>query len=281
MNIFDRLGNGWTIAMSSFKILKEKKELIIFPVLSGLSVLLILGSFSTALLASAGWDPDNIQEFNTAAYYLLLFGFYLVNYFVVVFFNMALIHCTRLYFRGEEVSVRAGLQFSISRIGVIFSWAFFAATIGLLLRVIQENVGSIGKFITGLIGVVWSVATFFVVPVIAYENAGPLEAVKRSSQLMKQKWGESLGATFSLGLIQFIGMIIVGLPLYFLGAAFHPYAGIALAIVGVFMVISIISAAETIFVSAIYHNIDGDLDKHFNKQMVDQLFEKKGKSWFS
>jgi Family of unknown function (DUF6159) len=280
MNIFDRLGNGWTIAMSSFKVLKEKKQLIIFPVLSGISILLILGSFTVALLASGRLDPDTIQEFNTPGYYLLLFGFYVVNYFVVVFFNMALIHCTRLYFRGEEVTVRAGLLFSLSRIGVIFSWAFFAATIGLLLRVIQENVGWLGKIITGLIGVVWSIATFFVVPVIAYENAGPLEAVKRSSQLMKQKWGESLGATFSLGLIQLVGIILVGLPLYFVGAIFHPIAGIALAIVGAFLVISIISACQTIFVSAIYHNIDGNLDKHFNQQMVDQLFEKKGK-WFN
>ncbi|MDP4265282.1 MAG: DUF6159 family protein [Bacteroidota bacterium] len=280
MNFFDRLENGWTIAMSSFKVLKEKKELIIFPVLSGISILLVLASFIIAVFASSGWDRENIPELNTPGYYLVLFGFYVVNYFIVVFFNMALIHCARLYFRGEEVTVRAGLQFSVSRIGVIFSWAFFAATVGLLLRIIQENVGSLGKIITGLIGVVWSVATFFVVPVIAYENAGPLEAVKRSSQLMKQKWGESLGATFSLGFIQVIGIILVGLPLYFLGSIFHPLAGIALAILGAFMVISIISAAQTIFVSAVYDNIDGDLDKHFDKQMVDQLFEKKKKSWF-
>ena len=280
MNIFDRFGNGWTIAMSSFKVLKEKKELIIFPVLSGISILLILGSFLIASIAIAGWDPDNMQDFNTPGYYLLLFAFYVVNYFVVVFFNMALIHCTRLYFRGEEVTVRAGLQFSMSRIGVIFSWTFFAATIGLLLRIIQDNVGWLGKIITGLIGVVWSIATFFVIPVIAYENTGPIKAVKRSSQLMKQKWGESLGATFSLGLIQFVGIIAVGFPLYFLGAIIHPIAGIALAIVGAFIVVSIISAAQTIFISAVYHNIDGDLDKHFNQQMVDQLFEKKSKSWF-
>jgi hypothetical protein len=280
MSFFDRLGNGWNIAMNSFKVLKEKKDLIIFPVLSGLSILLIIVSFSTAVLGSAGWDPDNIQ-FNSMGYYLLLFAFYVINYFVVVFFNMALIHCTRLYFRGEEVTVRAGLKFSMSRIGVIFSWAFFAATVGLLLRIIQENVGWLGKIITGIIGIVWSVATFFVVPVIAYENAGPIEAFKRSAQLMKQKWGESLAATFSLALIQLVGMIVVGLPLYFIGAIFHPFAGIALAIVGVFIVMSIISAAETIFVSAIYHNIDGNLNKHFDQQMIDQLFEKKEKSWLN
>ena len=98
---------------------------------------------------------------------------------------------------------------------------------------------------------------------------------------MRQKWGESLASSFSLGLIQLVGMIIVGLPLYLLGAIFHPIAGIALAIVGVFIVISIISAAQTIFVSAIYHNIDGNLDQHFSQQMVDQLFETKSKSFFS
>jgi hypothetical protein len=132
MNFFDRLANGWKIAISSFKVLRQKKDLVIFPILSGISLLLVIGSFSTAVLGSFGWDPDNI-EFRSTGYYLLLFAFYVVNYFIVVFFNMALIHCARLYFRGEEVTVRAGLKFSMSRIGVIFSWAFFAATVGLLL----------------------------------------------------------------------------------------------------------------------------------------------------
>ncbi len=277
MNFFDRLSNGWTIAMNSFKVLKENKQLIIFPILSGLAIILVVGSFFMTQLAGAGWDIDNlnVEEKGTPVYYLLLFAFYIINYFIVVFFNMALIHCTRLYFHGEEVTIRKGMQFSMSRIRTIFSWAFFAATIGLLLKTIQDNVGSVGKFIIGLIGFVWSVATFFVVPVIAYENVGPLDAFKRSSALMKQKWGESLGATFSFGLIQFLGILIVGLPLYLLGSIFNPIVGIALAVAGVFIVIAIISAAETIFISAVYHNITGDPVKHFNQQMIDKLFEKK------
>lgn len=281
MNFFDRLSNGWSIAMSSFKVLKAKKELIIFPVLSGVSILLVVASFTVAALSQTGWDTDNIRGGSNPLYWLFLFVFYLVNYFIVVFFNMALIHCTRLYFRGEEVTIRAGLKFSMSRLGAIFSWAFFAATVGIILRMIQENVGWLGKIITGFIGIIWSIATFFVVPVIAYEKLGPLQAVKRSTQMMKEKWGESLAATFGFGLIQFVGMLIVGLPLYFLGAAFHPFAGIGLAIIGVFIIISIISAAETIFVSAIYHNINGDIVKHFDQQMVDKLFEKKEKGWFN
>ena len=281
MNFFEKLENGWKLTMSSFKILKANKQLIIFPILSGISLALIIGSFIVASLAGNGWNLENFGELkNSTEYYTLIFLFYLVNYFIVVFFNMALIHCTRSYFKGEEVSVRAGLQFSMSRIGAIFSWAVFAATVGLVLRAIQENTGIIGKIITGIIGIVWSIATFFVVPVIAYENLGPVGAFKRSAQIMKQKWGESLVSGFSFGLIQLIAFIVIGIPLFFLGASVNPYLGIALAIAGIFIIMAILSAAQTIFISAVYHNINGDVTKHFDQQLVDNLFEQKPRNKF-
>ena len=110
MSFLDRLSNGWTLAMNSFKVLKENKQLIIFPILSGVSLLLVIASFFTGLLATNGWELDNLgAEQNNLTIYLIAFLFYVANYFVIVFFNMALVHCTRLYFRGEEVTVRAGL----------------------------------------------------------------------------------------------------------------------------------------------------------------------------
>jgi hypothetical protein len=275
MRFFDRLSNGWKLSMNSFKVLKENQQLIIFPFLSGISLLLVIGSFFTITLANAGWDPENIGEVSSAGYYALLFLFYLVNYFIIVFFNMALIHCTRMYFKGEEVSVKAGLQFSLSRVGAIFSWAVFAATVGLILKTIQENSGLLGKIITGIIGIVWSVTTFFVVPVIAYENLGPIGAFKRSTQMMKQKWGESLAAGFSFGLIKFLAILIIGLVLFLAGSIVHPFLGIGLAVIAAFIIMAIMSAAETIFVSAVYHNINGDPVEHFSQQLIDDLFTKK------
>ncbi len=278
MSIFDKFSNGWTIATTSFKVLKANKQLIIFPILSAVSLILIFGSFFVAVFASAGWHLDNLRySDNKAADYAVLFAFYVVNYFIVVFFNMALIHCAKLYFDGEEVTVKDGINFSISRIGVIFSWAVLAATVGLILRAIQENVGSLGKMITGLIGVVWSIATFFVVPVIAYEKLGPIDAVNRSIQLMRQKWGESIGAGFSFGLIQFLAIILLAVPAFIIGAAVHVIAGVAFFILGVFLLSAIFSAVRTIFISAVYNNVTGDLDGHFNQQMIDGLFIEKRK----
>ena len=281
MSFLDKVSNGWTITVNSFKVLKENKQLIIFPILSGISMMLILGSFVTILLAGAGWDFEYIQEPGTTMSYVIMFLYYLVNYFIVVFFNTALVHCTHLYFKGEEVSIRKGLQFSMSRLDAIFYWAVFAATIGSILKIIQENVGWLGKIITGIIGIVWSITTFFVVPVIAYENLGPIGAFKRSTQLMKEKWGESLGATFSFALINFIAVLIVTIPLFFIGSLIHFALGVFLAVLGILILSAVMSATKMIFVSAVYHNITGDPVRHFNQQLVDNMFvDKKDKDLF-
>ena len=76
MGFFDRVSNGWEIAKSSYKVLLANKQLILFPVLSGLSMLLIIGSFATALLGRYGWEADNIPNMGRGGVYLVLFLFY-------------------------------------------------------------------------------------------------------------------------------------------------------------------------------------------------------------
>ncbi len=275
MNFFDRLSSGWTITMNSFSILKKNKQLIIFPVLSGISLLLMMGVFILGIMAVAGWDVGYINTNNELVNYAIMFGFYFVNYFIVVFFNMALIHCSKLYFEGEEVSVSTGLKFSVGRIGVILSLAFFAATVGTILKIIQENTGIIGKVITGLLGIVWGITTFFVVPVIAYENLGPVAAFKRSTQLMKAKWGESLAATFSIGLIQMVVLLLAAIPVILIAVYVNMIAGICIGIMAGFLIFAVFSAAETIFISSVYHNITGKIDDHFDQKIIDSLFVAK------
>lgn len=275
MNIFDRFSNGWNIAMNSWSVLKENRQLILFPILSAISMMLVIASFVLIALTSVGWDFEafnNIRGQGSLVNYLFVFGYYLLNYFIIVFFNTALIHCTHLYFNGEKPTLRQGIQFALTRVGVILSWAAFAATVGTALRILQDNLGSIGKFVTGLIGIVWSIATFFVVPVIAYENLGPLAAFRRSTELMRQKWGERLGAGFSFGLIQLVSIVVLAALGALLGWALHPLVGIIIFVLGIFAMLVLVSAVRTIFISAVYHNINGDPVKHFNEHFADNLF---------
>jgi hypothetical protein len=280
MSLSDRLSNGWAIMLNSFKVLKENKQLILFPILSGISLVLIIASLSTAVLASAGWDIEGIDHISKAGGYAILLGFYIVNYFVVVFFNTALVHCASLYFKGEKVSVKEGISFSMSRIGVIFSWAIFAGTVGAALKIIQENVGRLGQIVTAIIGIVWGVATFFVVPIIANENLGPIDALKRSTQLMKEKWGQSVGAGFSFALIQIGFLAAVVIPALLIGNYINLFLGFAVGVLGIAVILIIFSAARTIFITAIYLNVTGDPVENYDQQFVDNLFIEKKKTGF-
>lgn len=272
MGFFDRLSRGWEISMSSYKVLLANKQLIIFPILSGLSMLLIFGSIFGAFFAQYGLDLNSVVTMDRGARYFVLFLFYIINYFVVVFFNMALIHCARLYFEGEEVSVSKGLQFSVSRLGAIFSWAVFAATVGTVLKLVQDNAGWLGKILISIVGFVWSLATFFVVPIIAYENVGPVDALKRSSEMMKEKWGERLGASFSIALLPLLGMALFGILGLLIGNFINETAGIMVFVAGILLVFALHSALNSIFISAVYHNINGNFNDHYNQQLLDGLF---------
>ena len=272
MGLATKISNGWNIAMASFSVLKAHPRLIVFPIFSGLALLLIFGSAAGVFFLSNGFEPQ-IPD-NRLVFYGLTFLGYLVNYFVVVFFNMALIHCAKLYFDGEEVSVSAGIRFSFSRIATIFAWAAFAATVGTILKAVQQNSGWLGKIVIGLIGIVWGVSTFFVVPVLAYEKLGPVDALKRSAGLMKERWGEGLTAGFTFGLINMVAMIaVVGVAM--LLGSLNLYVGIAFGVLGIVTLVTIMSAVNSIFITAIYSGVRGDLNQHFNEQMMDKLFIEK------
>ena len=279
MGFLDRLSNGWKLSMSSFAVIKKHKQLLIFPVLSGASLLLLFASYLAILLLPNDGNFSAVIAERDIVTYIGLFVFYLINYFIVVFFNMGLIHCARIYFQGGVPKVSDGLNFSLSRVGDILAWSAMAATVGLIFRLLEENLGKIGQIIAALAGVAWSITTFFVVPVLAYENLTPIAAFKRSAQIMKEKWGESLGSSFSFGIVQILGILLIGLPLFFLGFLIGLIPSIVLAGIGVLFVIAVTSAGQTIFISAVYHRINDNDVQDFDGDLLDSAFihkEKKG-----
>ena len=93
--------------------------------------------------------------------------------------------------------------------------------------------------------------------------------------MMKEKWGESIGATFSFGIIQLLGLFLLAIPSMALFFLVNPIAGVALFALGFFTLTVVVSATRVIFVSAVYHDINGDPVKHFNQQFSDSLFLEK------
>ena len=272
MNFFARAANGWNIAKSSYRLLTTNKILLIFPLLSGLSILLIFAlilapvpTFNSSIL---NWVFT--QSRMVGAFYVFLY--YLFNYFVILFFNVGLVHCVSSHFDGNEVSVKSGMAHSFTRLGSIFSWTVFAATIGTFLHLIEEYFGSVGKLVTSIIGIIFNVASFFVLPILAYENIKPLKAFRRSAQLMKEKWGEASGANFNFLFVQFISCIFISIIAVTIGTFISVNGGIAVAVIGILFLVTVTSAVRTIFITSIYKNITGKFQEQYEQKFIDNLF---------
>ncbi len=280
MSFFDRMGNGWKLGMASFGIIRENPTLMLFPVLSGASLLFICLTFFGSIAAVFGFQMEAFfARFETGGEwlaYVALFIFYLINFTIVVFFNVGLIHCTRLIMEGREAKVGDGIAYSISRIEAIVSWALLAATVGVVLKTLEERLGFIGQLIIGIVGIVWSIATFFVVPVVAYENVSPIEAVKRSATIMKEKWGEAIGANFSFGLFYILGIVaivVISVLLFFV----HPIVAVVAGVLSFLFLATAVSAAKTVFLAAIYRHVNGEPVEYYDSEVLDNVFAPKKK----
>jgi hypothetical protein len=266
--MFERLARGWELAGQSWDVLKRDKELVVFPILSGIACLLVVASFLLPVALVPGLRegimnlvdqdrPGQNAGMAEVAYAVVLFAFYFVNYLVIVFFNTALVSCAIIRFRGGDPTLGDGLRAAGMRMPQIIGWALLSATVGVILRMIEEKSEWVGQLVAGIIGTVWAVATYLAVPILAVEGVGPVEALKRSAALIRRTWGEGLAGNFGLGLIGFL-MHLPGFLLIVLGGfAFSKTVplGVALVVLGVFAILAasiVLSTLKQIFIAGLY-----------------------------
>jgi hypothetical protein len=154
----------------------------------------------------------------------------------------------------------------------IVEWALLSATVGLVLQAISSRSGAIGKIVIGLVGFAWSVATYFVVPIIAFEQLGPIKAIKRSASVLKGTWGEALVSNLGIGLI-FFALALVGLiPLlirFLIGGSVAIILGIVIAVVYWLCIAVLASAANGVLLTALYrYSTTGKLSEYYPDQVL-------------
>lgn len=83
----------------------------------------------------------------------------------------------------------------------------------------------LGDILAGVLGMAWAVATFFVIPVMIYEKLSPLKAVRRSWEIVKNVWKETLvlklGFATLFVILGLLGLLAI-LPGVMAGVTFLP-----------------------------------------------------------
>jgi hypothetical protein len=272
--MFDRFSRSWELARASAAVLRSDKELMLFPIISGLLTLVVMATFVLPLWALRVFD-DGFNLFGA----VLVFAFYFCQYAVILFCNCALVGAAMIRLDGGDPSLADGFNAARARLPAILGYAAIAATVGLVLKRMKDDDNLLLRLLGSGLGAAWTLATFLVVPVLVSQNVGPVDALKQSASLLKRTWGENaignVGIGVFFGFLGF-GVILVGVLLAYAAAQ----VSLALAIaVGIVFVVALLllgvyqAALSGIYSAALYrYATQGEAPPAFRGLQLEQAF---------
>ena len=245
MNVFSQT---FEAVQKSWKVLMADKELILFPVISGILCLLVSASFYFPLSTSGG-DLTVLYTQNRAGFMVLAFLFYFFNYFLITFFSCAVIACAEIRMAGGDPTLSDGFKASWAVVTFLAAWAMVEATVGLILKMFQGKGGK-RNLVTGSIGALWTMASFFVAPRMVIDRVDPFTALKSAWKDVKGNWGHQLVGGVSFGLLGFIGAIPAFVLLFASGFT-NIYIAV-FAVIWILLVSLLVSTLKSIFQASLY-----------------------------
>jgi hypothetical protein len=303
MNRFER---SWALFKSSLLVIVRNKELLIFPiVITAATAVIFLFFFAPAALWPTGHSYFSLEHWKTlgntffhktgghgayqfapspiAAVYLAFV--YFVSMFVATFFNVAFYNEILAALSGQPVSMSRGLKFACSRWKAILMWALFAGLIGLIIKAIEQRFEVVGRIIARFIGVAWSIASVFVIPVIVRDEAtmNPLVMLKKSAGTLRRTWGEALIGYIGIGAVNTIvaiGSVVVLGATAVISAKLHNFWLLGFIAVGwfVFMVVwsYLMNVAGLVYKGALYlYAAEGIVSEPYDQDMLDSAWKFK------
>src|ERR1700722_12092448 len=151
---------------------------------------------------------------------------YFVSMFLATFFNVAFYSEIIEALNGRGVSFRRGLRLARSRLPSILAWTLLAGVVGWIIRTIEERLPFVARIVAGLIGMAWSIAAVFAIPIIIQQGTmrNPIKILQQSALTLKRTWGEGLIGyigfsagnlvIFGLSLVPFLLLVGLGLLLH-------------------------------------------------------------------
>jgi uncharacterized Tic20 family protein len=279
MNAFSR---SWELTKASWHVLRQDKELLLFPVLSVIfSIVFVVAMlFPTVILAIL----NEVSVAFAFPLYLTFFSMYFGLAFIATFFNTCVVYTTKTRFEGKNATFSDSIRFSFSKIHLIAYWSVVASTVGIILRMLENAArnsrgGFLIRMLVSVLGAAWSIVTLFVVPGMVYYSLGPFDAIKKSVSAIKKTWGENLIAYVGFGFAQmvfFLVGVLLFLPLFFLSMTLGPLGAVLITLLGLLYLVSValvFGILKSIFHTALFVYAEkGKIPKGYSKEMLKSAF---------
>lgn len=182
-----------------------------FPVVAAVGVVAFLAVVLGGVTLANGAESPAVAVASLA---VLLAG----PTFVTVLCNAALVHATRDAFEGRDPAIGRSFRAALSHWPQILAWALVSVVVGALLRSLEESSGLAGDVVAAVLSMGWAALTYFVVPVVVFEDAPARSMIQESGRLFRDTWGETMGAEVGVGVVAFLlvlpGIAVAGIGFF-------------------------------------------------------------------
>lgn len=249
----NRLSNAWRLSKASWAVLSKDRELIALPVIAGVAaVVAFLAIFGPGAVLLGGTSDDGASNWAIGVVGVIAGT---IATWIAALGQAAVVAGAAQRMDGQDPSIGSSWAAARSRAGRIFEWAILATVVSIILDQIEERLGILGRIVSWIGSVAFAVMSFLALPVIVFEDMGAINAFKRSSQLLRQTWGEQVAFSFGMGLLGFllvIPAIVIGGLLLATGVLVLQALGAVAIVVWVGLVLAVTSALSAVFKAALY-----------------------------
>jgi len=270
-----RIQRSWELGKTSWRVLRNDKDLAAFPIFGAIASIIVIAVFAGLIFATGmndgGGNNDSIKPIG----WVFVVVLYVAMAFIAVYFQAALTYGANERLQGRDTAIRACLDAANAKLHRLLPWALVAATVSIIIRSLEDR-GIVGQIVASLVGTAWALVTFLTITIIMMEDLGPVQALKRSGHLFKQTWGENVAAQFGFGILGFIAAIPAIVVIAAVASANVLPLTIAVGAVAVawLAVVSIVISAMTgIYKVALYHYaVDGEAPAPFSTEDMKSAF---------
>ena len=284
--MFAAIGRSFRLIKESYHVLRQDPELIWLAVASFIGVGFVVGVLGGFGLTSGAFDAATAEGGMKPSAMVLLGMGYFLGYFVIIYFQVALVAAVMHRMDGHDPDLGFAIGQANRRLKAILIWALIAASVGLLLRILegaarnQSNAAGriIGSIVLSILGFAWSMMVFFVIPVIVVENTSGVQAIKRSSSTLKQRFGEAVIGNQGVGLITFLALfVLAGIPMLIGFAALNASTVLGGTILAIGLMIGMLvmaagSALDSTYRAVLYRYATAGELGGFSREVMDSAF---------
>ncbi len=247
-----RFSRGLRLVGTGFTMVRDEPGLMMVPVVAFVVQLLICGLGFLVLWPSlrAMNSTDGQSAHFSAGQWLVAVVVGVLVMFVSVVSHATIITRVMARFHGQSVTNAEAARAALTKSPQLLGWAFINYVVISILRNIG-NRGILGFLVGALLRAGWMLASFFVVPVILFEDKGAISAIKRSVELCRSRWGENIVGNGVLGLVALAAIVVDVLVSVVLGVVFAPL-GVVVGVVGLAAILLVLTVATAAFNAALY-----------------------------